>query len=279
MDDLAPFERQVAGEMVRRSGPVQPVDDAAIYASISAADPSARRRLRSLHNAISFRSTADRPAPIPVTNGHTPTVTMRTQIMFSPAKAITAGALVIGGALLIAQPFQQERVVPSAATDPVPEPSVVVPHEAALVTGEFVPGPAIEFPESSEADGILRERNREIHGRTEMSDPRLSGDVVTVDNADRFCGGPCAQDTYHADVLWGTIEIVNEGGTWAGTSVGTTDLSAEGTGITHFELVGSGDYGGLSAVLFQTETFDQEAGAPKYPMNGVIFPGALPPDR
>ena len=53
-------------------------------------------------------TTEYQPSPIPATNGHTPTVTGRTQSMFSPVKAITAGALIfaIGGVLLIAQPFE-----------------------------------------------------------------------------------------------------------------------------------------------------------------------------
>src|SRR5688572_7328945 len=119
MDDMHAFERQVAAQIQRFVGPVQRVDDAAIYAAITSAIPSPRRRFHSW-----FHSTDARTVPVPATNGHTPTVRGRTQLMFSPAKAITAGALVIGGALLIAQPFQQESVVPSAATDPVPEPSV-----------------------------------------------------------------------------------------------------------------------------------------------------------
>ena len=60
------------------------------------------------------------PSPIPAANGHTPTVIGRTQIMFSPAKAITVGALVfaIGGALVIAQPLgQQGSTVPGAETE------------------------------------------------------------------------------------------------------------------------------------------------------------------
>jgi hypothetical protein len=279
MDDLTAFERQVAGEMVRRAGAVQLVDDAAIYAAIRSAAPPPRRGLRSVHSVIKSPSTGDPPSPIPAPNGHTPTVTGRTRIMFSPAKAIAAGALVLGGALLVAQPLQQESGVPGAATDAVTEPAVIVGSQAALVTGEFVPGPAIEFTESSDADGVLRERNREIHGRTELSDPRLSGDVVALDNADRFCEGPCTQDTSHADVLWGTIEIVNDAGTWAGTSVGTTDLTADGTGITYFELTGGGDYEGLSAVLFQSEIFDPVAREGTFPLSGVIFPGPLPRDR
>jgi hypothetical protein len=58
-----------------------------------------------------------RPMPMPTTNGHAPTVIGRTQTMFSPVKAVTAGALVfaLGGMLLIAQPFdQQEAGIPGA---------------------------------------------------------------------------------------------------------------------------------------------------------------------
>ena len=70
----------------------------------------------------STSDTADyQPSPIPATNGHTPTVIGRTQSMLSPAKAITAGALVfaLGGALLIAQPFQQQGSVPGAEAEAV----------------------------------------------------------------------------------------------------------------------------------------------------------------
>jgi len=76
------------------------------------------------------QATEHPPSAIPATNGHTPTVTGRTQFMFSPVKAITAGALVfaIGGVMLIAQPFDQQASVPGAAT------------EAGLVTQEVEPG-------------------------------------------------------------------------------------------------------------------------------------------
>ena len=69
------------------------------------------------------RTTDYQPTPIPATNGQTPTVIGRTQTMFSPAKAITAAALVfgIGSVMLIAQPFdQQGGSVPGAATDTGP---------------------------------------------------------------------------------------------------------------------------------------------------------------
>ena len=86
------------------------------------------------------QTTDFQPSPIPATNGHTPTVIGRTQTMFSPAKAITAAALVfgIGSAMLIAQPFdQQGGSVPGAATDTAPVAPV-------WVTGTESIGPACE---------------------------------------------------------------------------------------------------------------------------------------
>ena len=86
MDDLTPFERQVAREMVRRAGPEQPVDDTSIYAAVTTAAQSPRRRMRSLHRVVRSRSTDDRPAPIAATNGQTPAAAGRTQIIVQPSQ-------------------------------------------------------------------------------------------------------------------------------------------------------------------------------------------------
>ena len=61
-------------------------------------------------NTTTNATTEYQPGPIPATNGHTPTVIGRTQSMFSPVKAITAGAIVatLGGVMLISQPFEQQ---------------------------------------------------------------------------------------------------------------------------------------------------------------------------
>jgi hypothetical protein len=76
------------------------------------------------------------------------------------------------------------------------------------------------------------------------------------------------------DVLWGTITVEHEAGSWSGTLVGTTDLSGAGRGITYLERVGAGAYEGLSAVIFRRELASSEV-----TWNGVIFDGPLPPDR
>jgi lysophospholipase L1-like esterase len=131
-----------------------------------------------------------------------------------------------------------------------------------------------EWLEDTDVENGRRQRGRDYTGNTQMSDPRLSGDVTATDNADRLCVGDCSPETFRADILWGTIEIANDGGTWVGTSVGTSDKSAEGRGVTYYELSGTGAYEGLSAVLFETETSVGEIA-----LSGVIFPGELPPDR
>ena len=101
--------------------------------------------------------------------------------------------------------------------------------------------------------------------------PRLSGSVTVTDNADRFQVAGEPDDV--GDVLWGTVVIVNDQGTWTGPLTGTSDLSADRAGVTYIELVGAGTYEGLSAIIFQRET------PTSLDWNGVIFSGNLPPDR
>jgi len=158
--------------------------------------------------------------------------------MFSPARAITVGALVfaIGGVLLIAQPFdQQGSRVPGAATD---DESM----KPALVSGFLVwpeDAPWIsELPsfEETTQNGVRREHWVVVDGASiEMSDPRLSGSVTLDMSTDRF-------DESSTDVGWGTVRIENAEGAWDGRTVGTSDRSAGGREIAYYELVGSGAY-------------------------------------
>ena len=168
------------------------------------------------------------------------------------------------------------RVVGLPAGSPVggaqgtgsPAPAASPPSRlGAQVTGTFLTNRgARDFADDTDTDWGRRERGRDYTGFTDMSDARLSGDVVGTDNADRYCAGECGPDTLLADILWGTIEIRNDGGTWVGTSVGSNQ--------TYYELAGTGAYEGLSAVLFETES-----PAGDLVWAGVIFPGQLPPPR
>ncbi len=107
-----------------------------------------------------------------------------------------------------------------------------------------------------------------------MSDARLTGAVTVIDNADRFKAGT---DTFLGDVLWGTIAIENDQGTWTGPLTGTTDLSADGRGVTYIELVGAGALRGALRGPLRTGGGVEPNFA--WDWNGVIFSGDLPPDR
>jgi len=117
--------------------------------------------------------TESQSTPIPAANGHTPTVLGRTHSMFSPVKAITAGALVfaLGGVLLIAQPFsQQAEVAPGA------EAEFSAPVE---VTGRFSSVRGTTLAENGDAATLPG-----VHylwgydgGSVTASDPRLEGTV------------------------------------------------------------------------------------------------------
>ncbi len=190
----------------------------------------------------------------------------------------STGVTAIVAALLIgcspaASPAPSSAPSPTSSPAPSPDLSAGSPK---LVTGQLLYDGTTsgDFQESVEVEGGAKERVRERTARSEMSDARLTGAVTVIDNADRFKVG---QDTFLGDVLWGTIAIENDQGTWTGTLTGTTDLSADGRGVTYIELVGAGGYEGLSAVLFERE----EGVEPdfEWDWNGVIFSGELPPDR
>ena len=149
-----------------------------------------------------------------------------------------------------------------------PAPAASPPaHPAASVTGTFLTNRgARDFADDTDTDWGRRQRGRDYAGHVEMSDARLSGDVRATDNADRYCAGECGPGTLLADILWGTIEITNDGGAWVGTSVGSNQ--------TYYALAGTGAYEGLSAIIFETEV----ASGDKV-WNGVILPGELSKDR
>ncbi len=208
------------------------------------------------------------PIPIPATNGHTPTVIGRTQSMFSPAKAITAGALIfaIGGVFLIAQPFGQQVGVPGAATIDL--------GPAAYVHGTMVEleccGDEVET--FDDAGNRLTLRGSASSGTMRMDDPRLSGDWEGTVNVDEF---PQLDTGERVEVQWGGLTITNDDGTWAGTWTSTYDSAAvTETELIQYELTGDGAYAGLSAVLSIT---GGEWPAPST-IAGAVFPGPLPPD-
>ena len=195
-------------------------------------------------------TTAYQPSPIPATNGHAPTVIGRTQTMFSPSKALIAGALVfgIGGAMLIAQPFgQQGGSAPGAATDVVPQPP-------AEFSGQVVCGPPIgvggngsETTVDIGDEGLVLTRYRGGTWRQtiDVTDPRLEGDIYQRWESDGYAVPDGETGPTVAAMTW-TIE--NDEGAWQG---GQSELVlADGTRLQSLTtLTGEGAYEGMTALM------------------------------
>jgi hypothetical protein len=177
------------------------------------------------------------PSPIQATNGRSPTVIGRTQSMFSPVKAITAGALVfaIGGVMLIAQPFDQQGSIPGAEQGADP----AAPVE---VTARHV-GVGCEGYDSSEVDGrVVRVYGYTCTVDNEWSDPRLQGTETYHDNyVDHADSGLTIGHYVH--------NIVTDDGAWRMRP----QFRIESPGLKNFSgawvLDGEGAYEGLSVVL------------------------------
>jgi hypothetical protein len=249
---------------------------------VAARLPQTRQRSR-WWRLLSFQRTTTHPADkpstdynaisIPASNGQSATVTRRTQSMFSPAKAITAGALVfaIGGVLLIAQPFDQRGGgVPGAATDA----EFVAPVE---VTGTLL----------QDTCGRTRQEGDEttLPGADEqytctalwsMSDSRLDGVITHVNDnfylvgngleTSETLGAACVEDAEcevpYLETVSSSLLIENDDGVWRQRPTvklwypGVTDPDK-----TVVVLDGEGGYEGLVTVL---EVPDFEDGTTYY---------------
>jgi hypothetical protein len=183
-------------------------------------------------------TTDDQHIPIPASNGHTPTVIGRTQSMLSPVKAITAGAIVfaIGGAFLIAQPFDQQGGVPGAATDTVSSTFTMQNAEEPVVKKDPGTGATIAV------------------GPVESTDQRASGTLTQV-----VAGAMVdAADGDRVRIGSDAVRLVNDGGSWVGSNRGFLTIPSDGPETVQFlgELVGEGGYEGFT--MFFAQTGDEE---------------------
>jgi hypothetical protein len=163
--------------------------------------------------------------------------------MFSPAKAVTAAALVfgLGGVLLVAQPFAQQTSAPGAATDGAPQP----PTE---FTGTWCIGPAVSLEGNGTSTTVVvgdelsvnRFRGGTWRNAVVMSDPRLQGDAYQTYEQDTYTSGP--------SVIASTLSIVNDDGAWVATTYRAT-ADGSGPGDPNDLFVGEGAYEGLVALM------------------------------
>lgn len=201
---------------------------------------------------------------IPATNGHRPTVIGRTHSMFSPVKAIAAGALAfaIGGVLLVAQPFDQRTTgVPGAATDE---------ERAAPVefTAKWAFGPSIRSGTSEAFANGVHERGGAWRPRVLVAgtDPRWEGTISVAQNSDDYgaIGGP--------SVGMFAFRIENEEGAWQ--QMPTVTLVVPGVDeVDRGVFVGEGAYEGLIAVV----DIATDHAAQTWDLHGYIIDDELPP--
>ncbi len=254
-----------------------PADARPNVARVMARVPQTRQRgrwwpLPSFHRKAQSRTATDttdyQPSPVPATNGHAPAVIGRTQIMFSPVKLITAGALIfaIGGVLLIAQPFDQQGSVPGAEQGAEPAsttPDVRTPAEVTGVIKEVrrnQPSEVVQSPtEFTSSPFVTVTTNFGYTMLMETDDPRLSGTYETNQTSQQYgtTGG----------VRTGIGRLANEGGSWASEFRGLSALG--GVTFVHF-LTGEGGYEGVSAMLL---TLPAESG---WEVTGFVAPDPLP---
>ncbi len=119
-----------------------------------------------------------------------------------------------------------------------------------------------------------------LDARIVMSDERLSGDVTFTAKGEVFESLDPGDDDQH--LYWGTMLIENDGGTWEGTHFAADHHSQPGVhGPIVMQLVGSGDYEGLSAILYRTVISDRDVPQRdlEESVDGMIFPGDLPANR
>jgi hypothetical protein len=205
------------------------------------------------------------PSPIPATNGLSPTILGRTQSMFSPVKAITAGALVftIGGAFLIAQPFdQQVEVAPGAEAEFAP------PVE---VTGTFGTGGGCSRTRQDGDETTLPGSDEQYTctATWSMSDARLSGSVTLINENYYLVGNgleesealsiACAEDPEcvvpDLETFSWAMSVENDNGVWRQRP--SVSLSYPGwteADKTILVMDGEQGYEGLVAVLEATST-------------------------
>jgi hypothetical protein len=163
MDDMQAIEQRVTRELLRRAGPSEPVNDAAIFTAITT----------------------------------TRSPKWRFQSMFSATKFVVAGAIValFGGFLLtgfLTQPSDQQPPAVGASAAGSPEGRVEATPTASAtvtaVTGSWgVDDTRYLEPVTTTLDGDgERLVNSWPHVPIEVSDPRLDGEVVLLETRDSY---------------------------------------------------------------------------------------------
>ena len=189
------------------------------------------------HASSTPRATADTERQprldIPIHGQPTP-VKWGTMTMFSPAKAIMAGALVfaVGGVLLIAQPFYPRSVsLPGQQASPAGSLDM---GDRTLVLANTTDQTTSQAAKITRDGDIVQYRDLAYLYEQQATDSRLDGTLEVVINFDERQDGSAT--------MWGTETVTNEGGTWEGPMTGV--IAPDGTHYVLGTLLGTGEYEG-----------------------------------
>ena len=231
-------------------------------------------RHRRPQSPTTIDTTAFQPSPIPATDGQTPTVIGRTQPMFSPSKALIAGALVfgIGGVLLIAQPFDQHGSAPGAEVQPPPAPTAFSATYSG--SGRSNPGSTTENDDGT----IVSAGQGWMWNSRESSDPRFAGPLVLTVTDIRYpdLGGGIGVGAYRIETdegAWQQVPTASAGWDKDAARWSSGQLPPAGN-IQFFTFIGEGDYEGLTAVV--QETWRPGGSDARVQFDGYVFEGDLP---
>jgi hypothetical protein len=205
--------------------------------------PTFRRKVQA---STATDTTEYRSGPIPAANGHAPTLTGRTRLMFSPVKAIIAGGLVfaLGGVFLVAQPFDRpESAVPGAEMTEPPVAVDVMQECANIYVSPIV-------------------------CTWTASDPRLTGTLTHEWMAD--VSPPEPDDLY--SVGWADATLEGPEGDWTGRLY--VVWGAQPASTLFAFLSGDGAYEGWQYVGSAVDDGESPGNAPWY---GVAYQGERPP--
>ena len=238
MDDMTDFERQIGTVLGSMGGPEPRFDTMEIVRT--------------------------------ATNHHPAIVLGRTRSMFSPVKAIIAGAIIFafGGVMLIAQPFEQQGgAAPGAATS---DTELTRPVE---FTGTIVCGPDVrtgmtDIPLSGGDTSVMRSRGGAWQPSATISEPRLEGTYYYAYDGDEYrTEGLMSAPSVGS----GTWRIENDEGAWQGShpNIGFADGTySKATTI----LIGEGAYEGLTAIWEE----QHDGAACAWDVRGLIIEGDAP---
>ncbi len=219
------------------------------------------------HASSTPRTTADTERQptldIPI-HGQLSNVKWGTMTMFSPAKAIMAGALVfaVGGVLLVGQPFHQQSVsVPGQQASPAGSLDLGDRTLILAVSDDFTTSQAANITYDGD---IAQWRDMVYLYELQATDARLDGTLEANINFDMRPDGSAT--------MWGTETLTNDGGTWEGPWTGV--IASDGTNYVLQTLLGTGEYEGY---VLKWQTHFDEPSAFSEPGFGTVSTGWIAP--